>query len=99
MSQVGLVAEIRLRKRLRGLRIVCQRSLLDRLSCEDEHDIIPADEEDEHNAWNLFLDAVALDEPDMLVESSLAHEELASTEQIRHLSMNLFCQEMHALRG
>ena len=33
-------------------------SLLDRLSSEDEDDIIPSDEEDEHNAWNLFLDGV-----------------------------------------
>ena len=67
MSPVGLVAEIRLRKRLSGLRIMCQQSLLDRLSSEDEDDIIPSDEEDECNAWHLFLDAVAQGSPGMLV--------------------------------
>ena len=46
MSQAELVAELR-RKRLSGLRIMCQQSLLHRLSCEDEDDIIPSDEEDE----------------------------------------------------
>ena len=38
MCQVGLVAAIRRRKRLRGERIVCQQSLLDRVSSEDEDD-------------------------------------------------------------
>ena len=48
------MAELRLRKSLRGLRITCQQRLLDMLSSEDEDDIVSSDEEDEHNAWNLF---------------------------------------------
>ena len=50
VSQVGLVAEIRLRKGLRGLRVVCQQSLLHMLSSEDEDDAVSSDEEDEYNA-------------------------------------------------
>ena len=50
---------------------MCQQSLLDRLSLKDEDDIILSDEEDEHNAWNLFLDAPAQDSLGMFVESFL----------------------------
>ena len=45
-------------KRLFWLHIMCQQSLLDVWSSEDEDDIISSDEEDEHNAWNLFLEVV-----------------------------------------
>ena len=59
MSQVGFVAEIRLRKeRLLGLRTMCQQSLLDMLSSEDGDDTVSYDEEDEHNAWDFFLEVV-----------------------------------------
>ena len=52
---MGLVGEIRLRRRLRGLRVLCQQSLLDRLASEDGFDIISFDDEDEHNGWNSVL--------------------------------------------
>ena len=41
------------------------------LSSEDEDDIISSDKEDQHKAWNFFLDAVAQDEPACLWTVSL----------------------------
>ena len=64
------------------------------LSSEDEDDIISSDEEDEHNAWNLFLEVEGQSLLDMLVESFLENEELAGTALSCHLSMDLLCQEM-----
>ena len=37
---------------------MCQQSMLDMLSSEDEDDIISSHEDDEHSAWTLFLDVV-----------------------------------------
>ena len=51
------------------------RVFLDRLSSEEEDDdTISSDEEDGHNAWDFFLDAVVQDEPGMLVEGFLEDE-------------------------
>ena len=89
MSQVGLVTECRMRKRLRGLCTMCQQNLLDRWSSEYEDNIVVSHEEDEHHASNLFSDAVAQDSPDMLVGSFLEDEGLARTALSCLLSMNL----------
>ena len=60
---------------------MCQQSLLDRFSSEDEDDMISLDDEGEHIAWNFFLE-VAQDEHGMLVESFLEHEELERTAEL-----------------
>ena len=44
------------------------------------------------------LGAVAQNSPGMLVEKFLEDEELARIAPSCHLSMNLFCQEMHAFQ-
>ena len=53
-------------------------------------------EECEHSAWNLFVDVVASDSPGTLVDSFLEDEELARTALSCHLSLDFFCQEVHA---
>ena len=79
MSQVGHVADIRLRKRPRGLRNMCQQSLLDMLSS--------------HNAWNCVLEVVGQSRSGLRVEGFLEDEELARALSC-HFSMDLLCQKM-----
>ena len=50
VSQAVFVAEVDCGKRPLGLRTMCQQSLLDVLSSEDEDDMISSDDEDEHKA-------------------------------------------------
>ena len=66
------------------------------LPSEDEDDMISSDEEDEHDAWNLFLDIVEQSRSGMLVVSFLEDEELARTALSCHLAMDILCQEMQA---
>ena len=70
------------------------------VSCVNKADeTTSSDEEEEHNAWNLFLDVVAQYSPGMRVESFLEDKELARTVLSCHLSMDLFCKELHAFLG
>ena len=70
---------------------MCQQSLLDMLSSEDEDDMISSDEEVEHDAWNLFVDNVGQSRSGMLVVSFLEDEELARTALSCHLAMDILC--------
>ena len=51
---------------------MCQRSMLEVMSSDDEDDVISSDhEEGEHNVLNVFLDVVAQDSSGTLVGSFL----------------------------
>ena len=80
--------------------MTCQQSLLDRLSSEDEDDIIFSDEKDKHNAWGPLLGRGGARRPGHVCGKlvSSKDEELARTALSCHLWMNLFCQEMHAFQ-
>ena len=77
-----------------GLRIMCQQSMLEVMSSDDEDDSFSSDEEGEHNVLKLFLEVVEQSRSGMLVESFLGDGELARTALSCHLSMDLLCQEM-----
>ena len=73
---------------------MCQRSVLEVLSSEDE-DSTSSDNEGEHNASNLFPDVVAQDGRGMLVESFLEDGEFVRTAVSCHLSLFFLSQETH----